>query len=60
MKEKLIISSKKYRGETGTVTARIPSELISKLDEIVKQTGRSRNDIIQLCIEYSLENAEIQ
>ena len=60
MKEKLIISSKKYRGETGTVTARIPKELIERLDTIVSQTGRSRNDIIQLCIEYSLDNAEIE
>ena len=60
MKEKLIIPAKKYRGESGTVTARIPKELIARLDEIVKQTGRSRNDIIQLCIEYSLDNAEIE
>ncbi len=60
MKEKLIISSKKYRGETGTITARIPKELIERLDAIVSQTGRSRNDIIQLCIEYSLDNAEIE
>lgn len=60
MKEKLIILSKKYRGETGTITARIPKELIERLDAIVSQTGRSRNDIIQLCIEYSLDNAEIE
>lgn len=54
--KKLEIISKKYRGETSTVTARLSVELIDRIDEISKQTGRTRNEIIQRCIEFALDN----
>ena len=57
--KKLVISSKKYTGETGTVTARLPLTLIEKLDKIAESTGRTRNDIIQKCLEFSIENTEV-
>lgn len=56
---KLVISPKKYTGETGTVTARLPLTLIEKLDKMAETTGRTRNDIIQKCLEFSIENAEV-
>ncbi len=56
---KLVISSKKYTGETGTVTARLPLSLIERLDKIAETTGRTRNDIIQKCLEFSIENTEV-
>jgi predicted DNA-binding protein len=59
VQKKLEISSKKYRGETTTVTARLSVELVEKIDEIVTQTGRTRNDIIQRCIEFAVENITI-
>lgn len=57
--KKLEISARKYRGETSIVTSRLSMELVDKIDEIVKQTGRSRSEIIQRCIEFGLENLEI-
>lgn len=57
--KKLVIATKKFKGETGTVTARLPLTLIEKIDEIAEVTGRTRNDIIQKCLEYSIDNTEI-
>ncbi len=57
---KLIISPKKYTGETGTVTTRLPLSLIEQLDMIADTTGRTRNDIVQKCLEYSLDNMKIE
>lgn len=57
--KKLEISSKKYRGETSTVTTRLSVELIEKLDKISEQTGRTRNEIIQKCIEFAVDNIQI-
>lgn len=57
--KKLEISAKKYRGETAIVTSRLAVELIEKIDDVVKKTGRSRSEIIQLCIEFAIENVEI-
>ncbi len=55
-KEKLIIPAKKYRGETSVVSARLPLDMIRELDRIVDRTGRNRNEVIQMCLEYALDN----
>lgn len=57
--KKCIISQKKFRGDSSVVSVRLPNELIQKLDEIAEETGRTRNEIIQTCLEFSIENLEI-
>lgn len=57
--KKLVISSKKFRGESSVVSVRLPNDMIEKLDTIATQTGRTRNEIIQKCLAYSIENLEI-
>lgn len=57
--KKLVIATKKYKGDTGTVTARLPVTLIERIDAIADETGRTRNDIIQKCLEFSVDNTEI-
>ena len=57
--KKLVIVSKKFRGDSSVVSVRLPNELIRILDEIAERTGRPRNEIIQTCIEFSVENLEI-
>ena len=60
MEKKLIITSKKYRGETMVVSSRLTNELVEELDRIAEKTGRTRNEIIQLCLEFAVDNLEIQ
>ena len=57
--KKLIISSKKFRGDSAVVSVRLPNDMIEKLDAIAEQTGRTRNEIIQKCLAYSIENIEV-
>ena len=57
--KKLVIASKKYRGESSVVSVRLPNELIRHLDTIAEETGRTRNELIQTCLEYALNNLEI-
>ena len=57
--KELVISSKKYRGDSSVVSVRLPNDMIEKLAEIAEQTGRTRNEIIQKCLTYSIENIEI-
>ncbi len=58
--KKLVITSKKYRGDSSVISARLPNELIRSLDMIAERTGRTRNEIIQMCLEHSVENIEIK
>lgn len=46
-------------GKTSVVSARLPDETVKALDEIAKTTGRSRNELIQMCIDFALKNLEI-
>lgn len=56
--KKLFIPSKRYKGDTSVVSARLPSELIKDLDRIAENTGRNRNEIIMLCLEFAINNLE--
>lgn len=58
--KKLVISSKKYRGDSMVVSTRLPNELVGNLDKIAEQTGRTRNEIMQMCLEFAVENLEIK
>ena len=57
--KKLVISSKKFRGDSSVVSVRLPNDMIGKLDAIAEQTGRTRNEIIQKCLAFSIENIEV-
>lgn len=46
-------------GKTSVVSARLPDAMIERLDDVAKQTGRTRNELIQMCIDFALENIEI-
>ncbi|MDE6124166.1 MAG: ribbon-helix-helix domain-containing protein [Eubacterium sp.] len=56
---KLKITSKKYHGDSSVVSVRLPNELIESLDSISNITSRTRNEIIQKCLEFAIENVEI-
>lgn len=56
--KKLFIPSKRYKGETSVVSARLPNELIKDIDRISEITGRNRNEIIMLCLEFAIDNLE--
>lgn len=58
--KKLVISRKKYTGETAVISARLPLDLIKKINDICDETGRSKNEIIQICLEFSIDNIEIE
>ena len=56
--KKLSILSKRYKGDTSVVSARLPNELIKDLDSIAEETGRNRNEIIMICLEFAIDNLE--
>ena len=57
--KKLSIKAKKYKGNTSVISARIPDEMVEKIDNISEKTGRNRNEIIVMCLEFAIENVEI-
>lgn len=60
--EKLIITPKKLKGEDGykTFSIRVRETTIRKIDLIVSETGRSRNELIGLLLEYAISHCEVK
>jgi len=62
MKEKLIIKKKTLKGEDGykTFSIRIKDETVNRLDELSKETNRSRNELINILPDYAIDNSEVK
>jgi len=62
MKEKLVIKKKSLKGEDGykTFSIRIKDETVDKLNALSNQTNRSRNELINILIDYAIENCEVK
>lgn len=58
--KKLIIQPQKYSGETSVVSMRMPKSMLADIDKVVAETGRTRNEIMVLSIEFALEHMEIE
>ncbi|MBO5303119.1 MAG: hypothetical protein J6A92_03615 [Lachnospiraceae bacterium] len=58
--KKLIIQPQKYGGESSVISMRMPKEMLAEIDKIVLETGRTRNEILMLSIEFALEHMEVQ
>ena len=58
-KPKLQITPKRYIGESTVISMRAPKDMVLELDKIAEATGRTRNEIMMLCLEYAIDNMEI-
>jgi len=60
-KEKLIIEKKMLKGEDGykTFSIRIKEETVENLDCLSQETNRSRNELINILIDYAIDNCEV-
>lgn len=52
----LKIETKKYRGESSVISLRMPIELTKRIDDVAIKSGRTRNEIMMLCLEFALDN----
>ena len=62
MKEKLVIRKKGLKGEDGykTFSIRIKEETVANLETLAEQTNRSRNEIINILLDYAIDNCEVK
>ncbi len=62
MQEKLIINKKSLKGEDGykTFSVRVKEETVDGLDRLSKETNRSRNELINILLEFAIKNCEVK
>ena len=53
------IPQKKYGGDTTVISARVSRELLKDIDELVDLSGRTRNELLTMSLEFALNHAEV-
>ena len=53
------IPKKKYGGDTTVVSMRISRELLKDIDKVADISGRNRNEILAMSLEFALNHTEI-
>ena len=55
----LRIEPKQYTGATTIISMRMPKEMLNDIDEVAAATGRNRNEVLQMSLEFALKHMEI-
>lgn len=61
MEEQLTIKKKTLKGEDGykTFSIRIKMDTVQKLNQLAEETNRSRNELINLLLDYAIANSKV-
>ena len=62
MEDKLIINKKNLKGEDGykTFSVRLKEETVLKLNKLSEETNRSRNELINILLDYAIDNSKVK
>ena len=62
MEDKLIINKKNLKGEDGykVFSVRIKEDTVIKLNKLSKETNRSRNELINILLDYAIDNSMVK
>lgn len=55
----LRISPKKYTGETTIISMRVAKDMLKDIDSVAASTGRNRNEVLTMSLEFALNHMEI-
>lgn len=55
----LRIEAKKYREESVVISSRIPKDMLQDIDYVAKESGRTRNEVMTLFLDFALKHTEI-
>ena len=53
------IPRRKYGGDTTVISMRISRELLKDIDEVAEVSGRNRNEILAMSLEFALRHTEV-
>lgn len=62
MNDKLVIPKKSLKGDDGykVFSVRLKDETVASLDKLAKKTNRSRNELINILVDYGIKNCEVK
>ena len=55
----LTIAPKRYGGESMVISMRLSREMLQEIDGAARATGRTRNEIMSMALEFALDHMEV-
>ena len=59
MNTKLIITKKRREDGHKILSIRVWEDIIDRLDVLADETGRSRNELVDLLLDFAIENSKV-
>lgn len=60
-KDQFIVSPRKPAvGKSSVISVRLPDTMLAQLEKVAGETGRTRNELVQMCIDYALSHLVIE
>ena len=53
------IAQKQYTGESAVISMRLPKDMLADIDEAARVSGRTRNEIMTMGLEFALQHMVI-
>lgn len=62
MNKELVINKKSLKGEDGhrVFSVRVKEKTVAQLDALAQETNRSRNELVNILLDYALENIKVE
>ena len=59
--KKLVLTPKKFKAnETTILSARVSIDLMKKIEALAKKTNRNRNEVIQILLDFAVNNTLVE
>ena len=52
----LYVSRKRYTGESTVISMRLPKDMLQDIDDAAHRSGRTRNEIMSMSLEFALKH----
>jgi predicted DNA-binding protein len=56
----LKIKAKQFGPQSAVYSMRLPVDMVKQLEEIARATGRTRNELFSICIEFAIDHMQIE
>jgi len=62
MEDKLVINKRGFKGDDGykTFSVRLKDDTVNKLNKLSEETNRSRNELINILLDYAINNSIVK
>ena len=59
--DKFVVTKRKPAvGKSSVISVRLPDTMLEKLEKVAGKTGRTRNELVQMCIDYAMDRVVIE